>query len=75
MAGALKNYYITKPQVIDSVSKDNSFKVVTSLRLGEGGGVGSNIYTLTINEFDKSPKKPFVFLYNDVVFFGTYEHF
>ena len=45
------------------------------MRLEDGVGVGSNIYALTINEFSKSPNKPFVFLNNDVVFFGSCEHF
>ena len=75
MAGALKNSYATKPQVIDSGSKDNAFKVVTTMRIEQGAGVGSNIYALTINEYDKSPKKPFIFLDNDVVFIGACEHF
>ena len=75
MVGALKNSYATKPQVIDYGSKENSFKAVTIQRIEEGAGKGSNIYALTINEFSKSPKKPFVFLNNDVVFFGSCEHF
>jgi hypothetical protein len=75
MAGALKNSYATKPQVIDTGSKDNAFKVVTTMRIEQGAGAGSNIYALTINEYDKSPKKPFIFLNNDVVFFGACEHF
>ena len=75
MVGALKNSYATKPQVIDYGSKENSFKAVTVMRIEEGAGKGSTIYALTINEFSKSPKKPFVFLNNDVVFFGTCEHF
>lgn len=75
IAGALKNSYATIPQVIDSGSKDNAFKVVTTMRIEQGAGAGSNIYALTINEYDKSPKKPFIFLNNDVVFFGACEHF
>ena len=75
MAGVLKNTYLTKPQVIDAGSSENSFKVVTTLRREEGVGNGSNIYALTINEYDKSIQKPFVFLENDVVFLGTCEHF
>jgi hypothetical protein len=75
MAGALKNSYATKPQVIDSGSKENAFKVVTTMRIEQGAGAGSNIFALTINEYDKSPRKPFVFLDNDVVFFGACEHF
>lgn len=75
MVGTLKNSYVTRPQVIDLGSKDNSFKVIATMRLEEGAGRGSNIYALTINEYDKSPKKPFVYLENDVVFFGSCEHF
>ena len=75
MAGALKNSYTTKPQVIDSGSKDNAFKVVTTMRIEQGAGAGSNIYALTIKEYDTSQKKPFIFLKNDVVFFGACEHF
>lgn len=75
MAGVLKNSYVTKPQVIDSGSKDNAFKVVTTMRIEEGAGVGSNIYALTIDEYESSEQKPFVFLENDVVYLGTCEHF
>ncbi|MGA9163151.1 MAG: hypothetical protein WBZ31_01730 [Thiobacillus sp.] len=75
MAGALKNSYVTKPQVIDPGSKGNAFKVVTTMRLEQGAGAGSNVYVLTINEFSSSPKKPFVFVENDEVFLGVCEHF
>ena len=75
MAGILKNSYFTKPQVIDSGSRDNSFKVINSLRLEEGLGSGTNIYALTINEYERSDKKGFVFLVNDTVYLGTCKHF
>ncbi len=75
IVGTIKNAYGTRPQVIDSGSKDNSYKVVTTMRLDEGAGSGTNIYALTIMEYIESPMKPFVFLQNDVVFFGTCEHF
>jgi hypothetical protein len=75
MAGALKNSYVTKPQLIDFGSKDNAFKVVTTMRVDQGAGAGSNVYTLNINEYVSSQKKPFVFLENDVVFLGVCEHF
>ena len=75
MAGALKNSYVTKPQVIDPGSKGNAFKVVTTMRLEQGAGAGSNVYVLTINEYSSSPKKPFVFVENDEVFLGVCEHF
>ncbi len=75
MAGILKNSFTTKPVVIDVGSKDNSYKVVTTMRLDEGAGFGSNIYALTINEYADSSQKPFVFLNNDVVYLGECEHF
>ena len=75
MAGVLKNSYFTKPQVIDSGSRDNAFKVINSMRLEEGLGSGTNIYALTINEYESSDKKAFVFLANDVVYLGTCKHF
>ena len=74
MAGALKNSYVTKPHVIDLGSKANSYKVTTSLSL-EQSGIGSNLYALVVNEYVESDKKPFVFLNNDVTYFGTCVHF
>jgi hypothetical protein len=71
MAGTLKNSYITRPQVIDLGSKDNSYKVVTTMRKEEGAGSGSMVYVLTINEFDPATKKPFIFLENATAYFGT----
>ena len=75
MAGALKNSFVTKPQVIDEGSKDNSFKAVTTLRPDQGAGGGSNIYTLIIGEYIDSNRKPFLFAENDTLYFGTCEHF
>jgi hypothetical protein len=75
MAGALKNSYITTPQVIDYGSDVNSYKVVNTLRIEQGAGRGTNIYALTINEYKTSPQKPFVFLHDEYVFFGQCEHF
>ena len=75
MVGVLKNFYVTEPQVIDHGSNENSFKVVTVMRKKDGAGKGSNVYALTINEFSETLKKPFVFLENNVVFFGTCEHY
>jgi hypothetical protein len=40
-----------------------------------GYAIANPIYALTVIEYDKSPKKPFVFLENDVAFFGSCEHF
>lgn len=75
MAGALKNSYITRPEVIDFGSEGNSYKVVTTLRKEQGAGRGSNAYLLVVNEYAKSPKKPFVFVENADVYFGTCTHF
>lgn len=74
MAGILKFSSFTKPQIIDSGSTDNSFKVISSVRAGEGMG-GTSIYALTINEHERSDKKAFVFLVSDVVYLGTCKHF
>lgn len=75
MAGALKNSYVTKPQVIDYGSKENSYKVVTTMRIEQGAGAGSDVYTLNVSEHEQGTKKPFVFLENDVVYLGFCEHF
>jgi hypothetical protein len=49
--------------------------MVATMRKEEGAGAGSNIYALTILEYEHAEKKPFVFLDNEVVFFGGCEHF
>lgn len=75
MAGALKNSYITKPEVIDHGSDENSYKVVTTLRKEQGVGRGSNVYVLVVSEYRKGAAKPFTFVENDEVYFGTCVHF
>jgi len=75
MAGTLKNSYGTDPQVIDHGSKDNSYKVVTTMKIEEGTGYGSNVHVLIISEYEKAPKKPFVHLCNEEVYFRYCEHF
>jgi hypothetical protein len=74
MAGILKFSSFTKPQIIDSGSTDNSFKVISSVRANEGLG-GTIIYALTINEYERSDKKAFAFLVSDIVYLGTCKHF
>ena len=74
MAGILKFSSFTKPQIIDSGSVDNSFKVIASVGTNEGLG-GTSIYALTINEYERSNKKAFVFLESDIVYLGTCKHF
>lgn len=75
MIGALKNSYVTEPQVIDHGSLETSFKVVTTMRKDQGAGASSNIYALTINEYQNGSRKPFIFLNNDEAFLGWCEHF
>lgn len=75
MAGALKNSYVTEPQVIDYGSSENSYKVVTTMRKDQGAGAGSSLFALTINEYSDGVRKPFVFLSDSDVYFGWCEHF
>jgi hypothetical protein len=75
MAGAIKNTFITPPQVIDLGSSENSFKVVTTLRKEQGLGEGSNVHVLVVDEYAKTATKPFTFLDNSDVYFGTCVHF
>lgn len=74
MSGVLKNTYITRPEVIDFGSNENSYKVVTTLRKNQGAGAGTNIHALVINEYDGTPRKPFVFMDNGDLFLGTCVH-
>ncbi|WP_218575406.1 hypothetical protein [Plesiomonas shigelloides] len=71
MTGPIKNNYLTTPTVLDYGSYENSFKAVTTMK----NEITTNIYVLTIEEFNDSPQKPFVFLSNADVFYGTCEHF
>jgi hypothetical protein len=75
MAGTLKNSYLTKPQIIDFGSDDNSYKVITTMRREQGTGAGSNVYVLVVNEYENGARKPFVFLDNDHIYFGRCIHF
>lgn len=75
MAGALKNAYVTSPQVIDHGSTETSFMVITTMRKDQGAGAGSAIFALTINEYEEATRKSFIFLSNDEAFLGWCEHF
>ena len=75
MAGALKNSYDTKPDVIDRGSNENSFKVVTTLRSGQGVGPGSYVLVLIVREYVQGSRKPFTYLENDRLYSGICEHF
>jgi len=70
MTGALRNSFDAKPQVVDQGSKDSAFKVVTTEKVH----VGSIVFALVIDEFVASSRKPFVFLRNTDVFFGSCVH-
>ena len=71
MSGALKNYYVNKPFIIDPGSKDNGFKVINYLKIGEGSGSGSNVYSLIIEEYQSKPIKSFTYMDNAMVFRGN----
>lgn len=71
MAGPIKNNYLSRPSVLDYGSTENSFKAVATMK----NEITTNVYVLTIEEFDESPQKPFVFLSNSNIFYGTCEHF
>jgi len=75
MSGALKNSYLTPPQVVDYGSSENSYKVVTTMRQDQGAGAGSSVFALTINEYRDGVRKPFVFLSDNDVYLGWCEHF
>jgi hypothetical protein len=74
MSGVLKNSFVTRPEVIDFGSIDNSYKAVTTLRLNQGSGSGTNIHALVVNEYEKTSSKSFVFMDNDEIFFGSCSH-
>lgn len=75
MAGVLKNSYLTEPQIIDSGSNENSYKVVTTMRKDQRAWAGASLFALTINEYKDGARKPFVFLSDSDVYCGWCEHF
>jgi hypothetical protein len=76
MAGVLKNgNEYTQPEVIDSGGAENSYKVVTLLRAGQGAGPGSGVILLTVNEFADGATMPFMYAETDTAFFGVCVHF
>jgi hypothetical protein len=74
MTGGLRNSYLTQPQVIDYGSPDNSYQVVTTMKLDQGVGRGSNLHSLVIREWASGLEKPFVYLWNMTVYFGSCRH-
>ncbi len=74
MAGALQNAFSNDPEIIDDASTGSAYKVVRAIKQEEEHIYGSNIYALIINEQEKSSRKSFVFMENDVVYFGNCEH-
>lgn len=71
MAGILKILSPVNPQIIDTGSSENSFKMVASMRRDQGVGAGSAIYSLVVNTFDTSIEKPFLFTYNATAYVGV----
>lgn len=72
--GALKNSTNSKPTVIDRGNRENSFKVVSMLGADQGMP-GTTVTALNVMEFVEGNRKPFNFMINDGVFFGTCEPF
>lgn len=71
MSGKLTNTSINAPQVIDSGSASNPYKVINILYRHQGAGKGSMIYVFVVDEFSKSAEKPFTFYDGYRVHFGT----
>lgn len=69
MTGAIKNDYVGKPTVIDYGSKENSFKVLSSLSK-EAKTAGTYVTVLVVEEHSESNKKPFTYMDNLDVLFG-----
>ena len=72
--GTLKNSTDSKPAVIDRGNSENSFKVV-SVVSADRGMPGTSVTALNVMEFIGGNKKPFNYMINDGVFFGTCEPF
>ena len=72
--GVLKNSTNAQPTVIDRGNRENSFKVVSTLSADQGMP-GTTITALNVMEFVEGNSKPFNFMINDGVFFGTCESF
>ena len=75
MVGALKNSFRTQPQVIDRGSKDNSFKVVTTMNANQSAGPGTSVYMLVIDEFVQGTAKPFAYMEHSMIYFGHCDRF
>lgn len=65
-AGYLKNNRHAKPKVIHRGSKDTSFKAVS---------ISANVDAIIVEEFSEHKQKPFIFLSDLWVFYGTCVHF
>ena len=72
--GALKNSVGSKPRVIDRGNQQNSFKVVSVIG-ADAGMPGTQVTALNVMEFVAGDKKPFNYMIDDGVFFGTCEPF
>ncbi len=70
-AGLQNSSHAARPIVVDHGSKDNSFKAVTTL----SPRPGSLVWVLVVDEYRQGKEKPFAFMDNSDVFFGTCVHF
>ncbi|MCU7250821.1 hypothetical protein [Pseudomonas koreensis] len=68
--GALKNAVDSKPKIIDSGSSDNSFKVISAVPASQYYR-GTLVTALNVMVFVEGEKKPFSYMINDAVYFGT----
>lgn len=68
--GTLKNSLKSKPKVIDPGSSENSFKVVSAITASQKFP-GTLVTALNVMEFVDGEKKPFNYMINDEVYFGT----
>ncbi|MDY1103254.1 hypothetical protein [Pseudomonas aeruginosa] len=73
-AGALRNSTDAKPFVIDRGDNGNSFKAVSMVSTSQGLP-GTTVTALNVMEFLDGERKPFNYMINDAVFFGTCESF
>jgi hypothetical protein len=68
--GTLKNSLNSKPMIIDPGSSENSFKVVSAITASQNFP-GTFVTALNVMGFVDGEKKPFNYMINDEVYFGT----
>ncbi len=73
MAGALQNAFTNDPEIVDDGSTGKGYKVVSTIKAEEEHVYGSGVYALVIDGSETSLQKPFVFMENNIVYFGQCE--